>query len=218
MYSNALITADAWGNAAASDLQIRFSDLLSLDHSQIKTSAVSGDGGAIRLTGGRVIHLADSRITTSVSGANGNGGDISVAADALVMNTGFIQANTAARDASGGNVEIRVDALLPSARSLMAGGATPYAYDQAAFGFNVIQAAAPTGLSGNVAITAPTLDLSGALAGVSARVADAVALGRSPCHGTAGSSLAVLGQSGVLPARAGGGRKAATDVRRECLP
>ena len=75
---------------------------------------------------------------------------------------------------------------------------TPLRYAPNVFGFNVIQAAAPTGVSGNIQIASPVLDLSGTLGRLGAPPIDTVSLGRSPCQTTGGSSLAVVGQ-GVLP-------------------
>jgi hypothetical protein len=56
--------------------------------------------------------LQDSGISTSVKGANSNGGNINVTADLLVMNTGMIQAN--AVGGSGGDINLKLKALIPS--------------------------------------------------------------------------------------------------------
>ena len=147
--------------------------------------------------------LENSQVTTSVLGQSGNGGDIGVAASVLVMNTGFIQANTAARAASGGNVLIDVASLVPSGNTLMLGSRSAHAFRPGIFGYNVIEAAAPTGLSGNIQVTSPALDLAGALGGLSTAMIDFGALGKDPCRVGAGSSLTPLGRGG-LPATAGG--------------
>jgi hypothetical protein len=126
----------------------------------------------------------------------GNGGDINISAKALVMNSGFIQANTAATSAIGGNVQVNVDTLLPSGNTLFVGGQTAYRFMPEVFGFNVIQAAAPTGISGAINVMAPVLDISGSLNGLSAKLIDGGKLGRNPCQATGGSSLAVAGRGG----------------------
>jgi hypothetical protein len=70
---------------------------LILQNGAIPTTARDGNGGAIRLTSGRDILLDRSQVSTSVTGKlNGSGGDITVSAPVLVLNTGFIQANTQA--------------------------------------------------------------------------------------------------------------------------
>lgn len=190
------IKANSTGNVDAGTLQINFSDKLSLILSSITTSANSGNGGAINIQGGQQIYLQDSQITTSVQGLTGNGGDINLSARALVMNTGFIQANTTAQNASGGNIAINVQTLLASGNTLFLGGQTPYTFAPGVFGFNVIQAAAPTGISGTVNVTAPVLDLSGALTGLTAKIVDSGGLGRNPCQTTLGSSLSQAGRGG----------------------
>lgn len=202
---DAQITAASTGNVNASDIDIEFTRKLYLDPSAISTSANSGDGGAIDIRGGQLMVLENSIVSTSVSGLVGfngnpaNGGDIRVTADNLVLATGFIQANTAASNASGGNVTLAVGNLLPSGNILHVGGQTAYGFTPHVFGYNVIQAAAPTGVSGDIRISAPTLDLAGALSGLTARMVDSGGLGRSPCQASAGSAFVQTGRGGFAP-------------------
>ncbi|MCX7168849.1 MAG: hypothetical protein NTY41_00780 [Proteobacteria bacterium] len=200
---DASITAASTGNVAASSIQVIASERLSLDPSSITTSANLGNGGSITIQGGKFMTLDNSRITTSVAGLTGNGGDIDIRANALIMNTGFIQANTAARDAAGGKVGIDVRMLVPSGSSLFVGGQTPYNFLPGVFGFNVIQAAAPTGVSGTIQIASPVLDISGSLNGLNAQVISTGGLGRSPCQISSGSSLAQSGRGGLPPSARG---------------
>jgi hypothetical protein len=197
----AAIKANSTGNVAAGEIQIRFSDRLSLNRGRITTSANAGNGGAIGIEGGKLIDLSHAQITTSVLGLSGNGGDITIGAGALAMNTGFIQANTTAPNAYGGHVGIDVQTLLPSGNTLFLGGQTPYTFAPGVFAFNAIQAAAPTGITGLINVTAPVLDISAALSGLSSKIIDAGGLGRNPCQTTAGSSLSLAGRGG-FPASA----------------
>lgn len=196
---DALISALALGNAPASDILIKFTHDLILDPSAITTQSSSGNGGSITIQGGQLIELNHSQITTSVSGAAGNGGNIDISSTGLVLDSGFIQANTAAQNASGGKVEINVAALVPSGDTLFIGGNTPYLFLPGVSGFNVIQAAAPSGLSGTIAISNPALDLSGSLSVLAARLLGSTGLGHDRCHGSAGSSLAMGGRGGFAP-------------------
>jgi len=198
-----VITASSAGNVAASNILLTVADRLLLDHSAIGTIAIAGNGGAIRIQGGKLMVLDNSWITTSVLGASGNGGDIAVKSDVLVMNTGFIQANTAALAASGGNVSVDVGALIPSGNTLTLGSRSGHTFAQEVFGYNVIEAAAPDGISGNVQVSSPALDLAGALGGLSTAMIDFGALGKDPCRVGAGSSLTPVGRGG-LPPTAGG--------------
>lgn len=197
---DAAITAASSGNVAASDIVVNVGKLLFLDPSAISTSSVDGNGGSISILGPNAfVVLENSQITTSVAGLTGNGGDITIDALGLVLNTGFIQANTAALAASGGDVNINVQWLVPSGNSLFVGGSTPYSFVPGVFGFNVIQAAAPDGVSGVIAVTAPVLDLSGSLTGLAGQAIGTGELGRSPCRLGAGSSLVQTGRGGFAP-------------------
>ncbi len=192
------------GNVAAGAISVTFADTLALQStSGISTKSFDGDGGALTVQGGNLISMNRGVIATSVRGGSGNGGDISVTADALVMQTGFIQANTAAADSSGGDVNIQVGSLLTSGSNLFVGGDTSYVFPTDAFGFNVIQAAAPTGVSGTVSLSSPALDIAGSLVALSTQQVDTGGLGRNPCQATAGSTLAIAGRGGMPPSARG---------------
>ncbi len=192
------VSADSLGTVAASNIDVRFASQLVLQGSSIATRANLGNGGNITIAGGQFIGLSQSQITTSVLGAAGNGGDIRISADALVMNSGFLQANTFASQASGGLISLNLQTLVANGNTLFVGGQSPFRFAPDVFGFNVIQASAPTGTSGVIQSTSPVLDLSGTLGRLGAPPIDTVSLGRSPCQTTGGSSLALVGQ-GMLP-------------------
>jgi hypothetical protein len=67
----------------------------------------------------------------------------------------------------------------------------------------VIQAAAPDGVSGEVRIGAPSLDIAGSLTGLSAELLSAPALTKDLCRIGAGSSLTPLGRGGLRPTSSG---------------
>jgi hypothetical protein len=115
------------------------------------------------------------------------------------MNTGFIQANTAASNASGGNININVPVLVASGNNLLLGGNTQYSFQTGVFGYNVIQAAAPDGVSGAINIASPVLDISGSLVTLGTPMLDPGGLGRSPCQSTGGSSLGATGWESLPP-------------------
>jgi len=200
---DASITAESTGNVDASDIRIHFTGSLVVDPSSITTSANLGNGGDITIGGGQLIQLDNSQITTSVGGTTGNGGDINIQANSLVLNTGFIQANTAAAGASGGNVNINVQTLLPSGNSLTIGGSEPAVFQPGVFGLNVIQAAAPTGVSGTIHSTVPTLDVAENLSGLTAKVISFGALGKDLCRMGARSSFTPVGRGGLRPGSTG---------------
>jgi hypothetical protein len=202
--NNANITANATGNVDASNINVRFNNALTMDAvSGITTVSTDGNGGAISIAGGDLLRMNDSQISTSVTGLQGNGGNINLQADKLILNTGFIQANTAADNATGGDVSIRINTLIASLNTVYIGGRSAYTFQPGIPGFNVIQAAAPTGLSGAVVISTPLVDLSASLRGLNAGLVDTGGLGRSPCSVGSGSSLAAAGHGG-LPVSASG--------------
>lgn len=168
----AIVDAVSIGSIPASDIQIDASSLVVLD---------------------------DGRITTSATGSAGAGGNIRITAPVLALNTGFVQANATAAGASGGNITLDVRALLPSHESLQVGGDTVAVFEAGRIGGNVIQAVAPTGVSGTIQIASPALDITGALKGVAAEALPNAPLGKSPCQRTGGSSLALAGRGGLPP-------------------
>ncbi len=199
----AFVSAESTGNVAASDIDVAASRSLLLNRSTISTSANAGNGGAITVSTGGLATLRNSVIRTSVFGPQGNGGNIDLRAGMLLLDSGFVQANTAARDAAGGLVRITAGALLTSGSSLFLGGNTAFVPTADVFGFNVIQAAAPTGISGDVQLANPALDVTGSLRELRAEAVDAGGLGRSLCQNTGGSALALSGRGGLASGAAG---------------
>ncbi len=195
------IEASSASSAPASAIRINATDNVTMQNgAKILTTAQDGDGGPINVAGGKFISMRDSQIATSVLGtSNGNGGNINVSADAMVLQTGFIQANTAAPRATGGDVTLNLGALIPSGNTLFVGTPEVIPFQPSAFGLNVIQAAAPEGVSGDIQITSPQLDLTGSLTGLSAAIIDTSALSRDLCRVGAGSSLTPIGRGGLAP-------------------
>jgi filamentous hemagglutinin family protein len=192
------ITTESTGNVAANNITLNFTDKLSIhQRSAVTTSSVDGNGGAIDISGKGLLLIDRANITTSVTGASGNAGSIKMGAKTLLMTNGFIQANTSAPLASGGTIQIGAEALVSSFGTLYVGGSTPYAFDAVKPGFNVIQAASPTGVSGNIAITTPNLDLAGKLAGLKVNLLESGGFSRNPCVGSGASSFAVTGRGGL---------------------
>jgi hypothetical protein len=96
-----------------------------------------------------------------------------------------------------------VRALLASGGSLSVADPAPAVFQPDAFGFNVIQAAAPSGVSGTIGISAPVVDIAGELSGLEAELIQTSPLGRDLCRVGAGSSLTPVGRGGLRPSAAG---------------
>jgi len=168
----------------AGDVTIHLDDSMTLRGASIATQATSSDGGNITITAPRLIHLIDSRITTSVKNDVGAGGNINIDPQFVVLQNSQIIAN--AFGGPGGNINI-------VAGQFIADPAT------------VISASSELGIDGNVNIMAPDSDVSADLAVLPTSFLDAARLMQAGCGAArAGlSSLVEVGRGG-LPANPDG--------------
>jgi filamentous hemagglutinin family protein len=198
------ITAAASGNANAGQIVLSSASRVTLDDSSVRTSSVDGDGGPITVSAAGLVRLRDSRITSSVDGSSaGNGGDIRITGQGLLLQSGFVQANTLAPRARGGDVQVAVGLLVPDGSHVVLGGSRIEDFRPGVPGLNVIQAAAPEGLSGTLAVTLPQLNLSGSLAGLATPRIDFGPLGRDLCDVSGASSFSVQGRGALTEPAAG---------------
>ena len=173
--------------------------------SSITTTSENADGGPITVKAETLL-LSDGLITTSVEGLAGDGGDIIIEgiaspADVLIFDGGFIQANTAAEGAQGGDIFIDSRAVIAERGILEIGGKERKFFEPGS-GMNVIQAAAPEGNPGDIAITAPELDITGILANLSIGFAEKLQMATDFCQAAAGqtpSTLILVGRGGLPP-------------------
>ncbi|MBL8341315.1 MAG: filamentous hemagglutinin N-terminal domain-containing protein [Rubrivivax sp.] len=198
------VTAASSQNADAGAIVLRSGGDIRLGNSTLRTTAFEGNGGPITLTAGLstpgVVTLRNTSVTTSVDGtAGGNGGNIRIGGQALVLASGFVQGNTLAALASGGDVTIDTPLLVPDGDNVFIGGTRIALFRPNQPGFNVIQAAAPNGLAGTLDVTRPELSLAGTLAALATARIDFGALGRDMCRLDESSSFTPLGR-GALPA------------------
>jgi filamentous hemagglutinin family protein len=87
------------------------------DDSQITTSSQQAGGGGIRVETRDRLHLQDSRISTSVAGGIGQGGNIEIDPVFVILENSQIQAN--AHGGPGGNITLVADYLLQSGPSVI---------------------------------------------------------------------------------------------------
>jgi hypothetical protein len=203
MKDGSTINASSSGKGDAGNVTVSAGELSLEQNSLISTESVSGNGGNITIKKNQLIQLINSGFQTSVSGQQGgDGGNISANGEILVMETGLIQANTKAQGASGGRIDLKLSGLIPSGANLILGGDQPIEdWKPYEFGFNVIQAAAPNGISGDIqSTTSPQLDLSGVLSNLGMPRFDIHAISQDYCSLGTGSSLIRQGKGG-LPLR-----------------
>jgi filamentous hemagglutinin family protein len=195
--NGAQISASSTGNIAASNLRLDASERLAMRNASLTTTARNSDGGGIDIRAGQILTVDHSQVTTSVLGIDsGNGGDVRLQADTLLMNAGLIQANTVAPLATGGNINIDVGSLV-STGALLLGGDQPFAFDSNLIGINVIQAASPNGVSGNVRVSGPIVDAAGNLRGLSSALLGNPSLPRDLCRYNVGSAFTPMGRGGI---------------------
>jgi len=186
--SGASINASS-GVVPASDILLRIGDRLWLRNAAITTESNYSDGGSITLDGGAVV-VQDSRITTSAYGL-GNGGLIHLQPAALLLDSGFIQANTLF-GSQGGDLSIDTPIVWrPADQRFVLGGELRQEFI-AGSGLNVIQAAAPEGVSGEVRVPPLTLDLGGGLFGLRTDYAGLAGIAADPCTPRQGGESALV--------------------------
>jgi large exoprotein involved in heme utilization and adhesion len=196
------VLADARGGANGGSVTLNIAGATTLlNNSRVGTSAVFGDGGPVSLVSAGPLLLRNSQINTSVEGKDyGSGGDISVQAPTIVMRSAFIQANTVAERFKGGDVRITTGLLLPDGSNLRLGGSAVEAFKPGSpAGLNVIQAAAPDGVSGQLNVTQPELNVAAALASLQAPKLGLGRLAYDLCEIPGQSSLSVLTRGALYP-------------------
>ncbi len=172
------ITAVATGAGAAGSITVASPRLSLSDGASISTAAQAANGGNITIGRGDLLYLQHSSITTSVGGAFGNGGNITVDPRLVVLDSSQIQAD--AVGGNGGNVLIRADQFVPSADS-------------------AVTATSQRGISGEIFLTGPPLDLNSALVVLASALRSTAALLREGCAARGAnprSSLVVAGRGG----------------------
>jgi filamentous hemagglutinin family protein len=202
--NSGLLTAESSGSVSASAIQIHADNLLLTNASRITTESQAADAGLIHIDGGS-LRVHDSQITTWAQGqTRGNGGDIVLTPKHLILDGGFIQANTNAANASGGNILLNTRALIVSQGRVEIGGQMPQAFESGS-SRNIIQAAAEGGEQGTISVTFPDLDITAALTPLASPFVDPDELFTNLCrtlYESETSSLVERGHGGLPPAPA----------------
>jgi large exoprotein involved in heme utilization and adhesion len=175
------ISAQSTGSGDAGTISLSASRLYLKDGAGISTEALAStaNGGNVSLSLRNMIYLTDSEITTSVKGETGNGGDITIAAPYVILDDSNVVAQAEA--GHGGNIMIDAGEYIPSANS-------------------IVSASSATGVSGNVIISGPLVDLNGTLVVLSSELRNPAALTRDSCAIRADrrqSSLYEAGRGGL---------------------
>ncbi len=156
MNAQGAISADAAASSAG-DITVNAQEVATIEDQGTISSSAGVGGGNITVTVGDLLYLLDGSVKAEAGALRqgngdtnfGNGGNITLASEFIVLNDSLISANAAA--GQGGNILLEASYYLNSGSSITATGAT----------------------SGTVTIASPELDLSGALIGLPAAPVDA---------------------------------------------
>ena len=163
LHDGAVISSASGGTGAAGAIRIRAEESLTLTgSSQITTLSYTTSGGDITLESGHLMHLRDSSISTNVGSGAGEGGDITIAANSVLLDDSDITAY--ADGGRGGQIDIAANVLVRSTASLISA------------------AAGPEGVDGEIVTRIPTTDLTRELAGSQAASLDVSTLLRPRCE------------------------------------
>ena len=180
----ATISAQSLGTGNAGNISITAGDSLVMQNGSISTATTQSDGGNITLQVGRLVQLADSQITTSVQGGLGNGGNITIDPQFVILQNSQILAQ--AFGGNGGNILIVCTAACIIDPS------------------STISASSTLGISGTVDIQTPVNNLSDTLAPLTGEYVSASAMLQARCAARFNqSSLVLAGRDGV-PLEPGG--------------
>jgi hypothetical protein len=173
----AFVTVASYGFGAAGDVNIAAGDSVILRNgAEISTLARQTSGGNLSIEAKTSLDLLDSRIAAN---AQQNGGNLDIDPDFVLLNRSSLVAN--AVQGNGGNMNIAAGTFLQS-------------------GDSTIDVSSQFGLAGTVSITAPEVDVAGALAVLPGNLAGADARLRDLCGARAGggtvSSFVVASRGG----------------------
>jgi large exoprotein involved in heme utilization and adhesion len=175
------ISAVSTGAGNAGNITVTAGDSLEMNGGFIRTRAVTSDGGNIAINAPRLVYLLNSEITTSVESGLGNGGNITIDPQFVILNNSRIVAN--AFGGNGGNILIIANNFVSSADS-------------------IVDASSALGINGTVNIQSPDTDLSSSLTDLPESFLNVAALLREPCRARRSinqSSFIVRGRSAIPP-------------------
>jgi filamentous hemagglutinin family protein len=118
----------------AGQVNLNIGESLRMQNSVIETKTQKADGGSIVITSSGYLYLIGSQITTSVQGEKGDGGNIMLKPEFILLDNARIQAN--AFEGNGGNIDITVTGLYKLSSS-------------------VIEASSQYGISGEITVNSP---------------------------------------------------------------
>jgi filamentous hemagglutinin family protein len=190
------VSAQSTGSATATAGDINISTpTFQSQNASVITGATLADGGNISIaTTGSIVQLTDSQITTSVLGGVGDGGNIAIDSQLIVLDNSQILAR--AVQGHGGNINITGDVFLVNS-----GGRAPVSLA------GIVDASSELSTPGTINIEATFTNVTGSVTLLPSTPLEATELLRASCAarfaGGKASSLVLGGRDG-LPLQPGG--------------
>ncbi len=183
----------------AGDVSLRVRDALELDGGAVTTEAADGLGGSVVIRAGRLVHLRRAAITTSVSSGVGDGGNIDIDPDLVVVDRSRIEATADA--GNGGAIRIVAGQILLSGDCA---------------GASCIDASSERGIDGEITLSSPVEDVLESTRPADPRFSDASDRLDRGCAArrtrsgslTLGARVIRVGPQGAIPPSAGGACRA----------
>jgi len=179
--NGAKISTENASRGTGGPVRLNASDTLTMDRAEILARTTAQEGGDVTVAVGRLFDLRDSRVTTSVAGGSGRGGNIAMDMPLMVLDASRIEAN--AFGGPGGNITIRAGQLIRTPDS-------------------VIQASSAQSVSGTISIAGLNQDIAGSLVVLPETFLDASSQLRVACAARGGrpsNSLSPGGRGGLPP-------------------
>lgn len=182
LHDQATVSAKSTGAGDAGSININTTKNVKLEHgATVTTQSVLSGGGRITINTRELLYLNRSSITSSVQDGSGNGGDITIDPQFVVLLDSQILAQAFA--GNGGNISITAGNLFVSPDS-------------------IIDASSQLGIDGTIVIDSPDADVTDSIVQLPADYLDVTALLRNRCAARTASgtsSLVVQGKGGVPP-------------------
>lgn len=162
--TSTISAASLRGQGDAGQVELNIGKSLHMQDSVIETKTQQADGGDIAITSPGYLYLVGSQITTSVQGEKGDGGNIILQPEFILLDNAHIQAN--AFEGNGGNIDIIVTGLYK-------------------FSPSVIEASSQYGINGEITVTSPDTQVDESLVILKSDFLDASRLLQNICSNSA---------------------------------
>ena len=115
--NGATISSESLGTGDAGDINVTALGSVNMNNASITTAAANADGGNIKVTASDLVYLKNSDVTAAVGGGLGNGGNVDIDPQFVVLANSSILAS--AIGGNGGNITIVADHFVSSPDSVL---------------------------------------------------------------------------------------------------